>query len=406
MNNYGGVDASALVGIYIAYFAFIIILYVWSALALSKVFTKLGEQGFKAWVPILNNVTFLQLGGQNPIFVLFLFLPFVSIVGLIFMIIAANNINKRFGFGTGMTVLAVLASPVWASILGFGSAVPIGGVPRAAAPASFAPQAAAPAAPATPAAWSAGLPPAPPAPAAPSAPAAAVPPPPPPPVAPVAPVAVVPAAPITEAPAAAIEPITETPAPPIVEAPVTAAAPAAPGNPWAPPITGVPGLDISTPAAPVVVPPVSEPIAAPVVNSVDTSAQVAELQPTVEDEEPDFDKTVVAPRKKKETWTIVPEGGSPISLTKSAVLLGRNPSSTAPDTQLVSVPDPSKTVSKTHARLTVTDGVWTIVDLNSTNGVYLLSEDGDETEVDAGVPTVVGDSFRLGDLTVRISKGN
>jgi hypothetical protein len=156
------------------------------------------------------------------------------------------------------------------------------------------------------------------------------------------------------------------------------------------------------------VPPLVEPIPTPitnsVVNSVNTSAQVAELQPSVEDENPDFDKTVVAPRKKKETWSITPEGGVPIKLTASAALLGRNPSSTAADTQLISVPDPSKTVSKTHARLTLADGVWTIVDLNSTNGVYLLSPSNDETEVEAGVPTTIGDSFRLGDLTIRISK--
>ena len=180
--------------------------------------------------------------------------------------------------------------------------------------------------------------------------------------------------------------------------------PVASANPWAPPITGVPGLDVTPPVAPVVVPPIVDPIPTPVVNSVNTSAQVAELQTSIEDENPDFDKTVVAPRKKKEAWTILPEGGAPISLTKSAALLGRNPSSTAADTQLISVPDPSKTVSKTHARLTLADGVWTIVDLNSTNGVYLLNEAGDETEVEAGVPTTIGDSFRLGDLTIRISK--
>ena len=182
------------------------------------------------------------------------------------------------------------------------------------------------------------------------------------------------------------------------------AAPSTPvtnANPWAPPITGVPGLEVTPP---VVVPPVADPLPTPVTNSVNTSAQVAELQPSIEEENPDFDKTVVAPRKKKESWTITPEGSTPIALTASAALLGRNPSSTAADTQLISVPDPSKTVSKTHARLTLADGVWTIVDLNSTNGVYLLSAAGEESEVEAGVPTTIGESFRLGDLTIRISK--
>jgi len=394
MNSYGSVDPGALAALSVAYFAFFVIFYVWMALALSKVFTKLGEQGFKAWVPILNNITIFQLGSVNPLWILVFLVPFVNIVGVVMMIIAINNINKRFGKGAGMTVLAIFFSPIWASILGFGSAVPIGGAPRAAvAPqAAFTPPAAA--ASAAPAAWSA-VPAAPPAPPAPAA-------------APFAP----PAAPVPPAPPQAVSAPPAPPAapevPPIVVTDPPAAPAAAASNPWAPPISGVPGLDLNKPAAEVVVPPLVEPIPSPVsnsvVNSVNTSAQVAELQPTAEDENPDFDKTVVAPRKKKESWTIVPEGGAPITLTKAAALLGRNPSSTAADTQLVSVPDPSKTVSKTHARLTLADGVWTIVDLNSTNGVYLLSAAGDETEVEAGVPTTVGSSFRLGDLTIQISK--
>ena len=41
----------------------IVALYVWTALALSAVFRKSGEQAWKAWVPILNQVVLLQLGG-------------------------------------------------------------------------------------------------------------------------------------------------------------------------------------------------------------------------------------------------------------------------------------------------------------------------------------------------------
>lgn len=363
MNNYNSVDTSTLIGISVAYLAFFIIFYVWMALALSKVFTKLGEQGFKGWVPIVNTITIFRLGGVNPLWILIFLAGPAAVVGSVMMIIAINNINKRFGLGVGMTVLAVFLAPVWASILGFGSAVPIGGVPRPAVetpPAPFG----APAPAVAPAAWS----PAPPAP----------------------PAVIVPPAP----PAVIVPPVVSAP-------PAAVSTPVASANPWAPPITGVPGLDLSKPA---VVPPLVETLAALVTNSVNTSAQVAELQATVEDENPDFDKTVVVPRKKKETWVIVPEGGVPITLTKSAALLGRNPSSTAADTQLVSVPDPVKTVSKTHARLTLVDGVWTIVDLNSTNGVYLLSDGNDETEVEAGVPTPIGEAFRLGDLTIRISK--
>ena len=45
MSYYSSYDASALIGVYLAAFAFGIIFYVWFALALSKVFTKLGAEG-------------------------------------------------------------------------------------------------------------------------------------------------------------------------------------------------------------------------------------------------------------------------------------------------------------------------------------------------------------------------
>ena len=80
--NYGSVDSGALAGLGVAYFAFIVIIYVWMALALSKVFTKLGEQGYKAWVPILNNITIFQLGSVNPLWILVFLVPFVNIVGV------------------------------------------------------------------------------------------------------------------------------------------------------------------------------------------------------------------------------------------------------------------------------------------------------------------------------------
>ncbi len=363
--NYGSVDPTALAGIGVALFAFFVIFYVWVALALASVFTKLGEQGYKAWVPVLNGITLFRLGGVNPLWMLTFLVPVVNVAGAVQMIVAIIAINKRFGTGVGMTVLAIFFSPIWASILGFGSAVPIGGVPRSAAAAqpAFSP-AAALAVPPAPARWS--------------------------------------PAPVASAPPAAEAPVISVQS-------VAPATPVAQSKTWAPPITTVPGFDSSARVAPAVVPLIAEPLASPATNSVvtsaNTSAHAPELQPSVEDENPDFDKTVVAPRAKKEIWTLLPEGGAPITVTKSAALLGRNPSSTAAETQLIAVPDPSKTVSRTHARLRLADGAWTIVDLNSTNGVYLLSEAGDETEVEAGVPTPIGSSFRLGDLTIQISRG-
>jgi hypothetical protein len=97
-------------------------LYAWMALALSAVFRKSGIEPWKAWVPILNVVVLLQLAGLSPWLVLLAFIPIVNIAFLVVFAIALYRVGAAFGFGVGMAVLGVLLFPVWASIVGWGSA--------------------------------------------------------------------------------------------------------------------------------------------------------------------------------------------------------------------------------------------------------------------------------------------
>jgi hypothetical protein len=93
--------------------------YVWMALALAAVFRKSGAEPWKAWVPVLNYVVLLQLAGLSPWLLLFGLLPF----GLLVVLgVAAYRISVAFGYGAGLTVLAVVLLPAWASVIGFGSA--------------------------------------------------------------------------------------------------------------------------------------------------------------------------------------------------------------------------------------------------------------------------------------------
>ena len=97
-------------------------LYVWIALALSAVFRKSGEEPWKAWVPVLNLVVLLQLGGLSGWLLLLGLVPFLGIVAVwVLVIIACHRIGAAFGYGPGMTVLAALLLPVWATVIGFGS---------------------------------------------------------------------------------------------------------------------------------------------------------------------------------------------------------------------------------------------------------------------------------------------
>ncbi|MFE5407352.1 DUF5684 domain-containing protein [Microbacterium sp. NPDC056569] len=97
-------------------------LYVWTALALSAVFRKSGVEAWKAWVPILNTIVVLQLAGLSPWLVILAFIPFVNLAFLVVWAIALFRVSVAFGFGAGMTVLGFLLFPVWASIVGWGSA--------------------------------------------------------------------------------------------------------------------------------------------------------------------------------------------------------------------------------------------------------------------------------------------
>jgi len=237
--------------------------YVWIALALSAVFRKSGVESWKAWVPILNSVVLLQLAGLSGWWLLVAFVPVLgAIVLVVVFVFVVYRLSVAFGFGVGMTVLGVLVFPVWASVIGWGSARWVGrevdaasrraaeaaaGLPPLPAfptPASRAGATAAVPAPAADPAVSGFAPPpayTPPAPAAP-APAAAAP----------APASAAPAAPETM-PA----PVVPAPAAPAPAAPATAASPAPavsaapvvvpPPGGWTPP--PLPGRPVSAAAA-------------------------------------------------------------------------------------------------------------------------------------------------------------
>ncbi len=123
-------DSTALALSMIGVVAFIA-LYVWVALALAAVFRKSGEEGWKAWVPILNAVVLLRLGGLSGWLLLLALIPFLGVLAVwVIVIIACHRVGAAFGSGPGMTVLAALLLPVWATIIGFGSSRWVGADPR------------------------------------------------------------------------------------------------------------------------------------------------------------------------------------------------------------------------------------------------------------------------------------
>jgi hypothetical protein len=434
-------------------------LYVLVSLALSKVFKKLGEEGWKAWVPVLNTVVIFRLGGQSALWTIALFIPLVSFVGLVFFYIAIHNINRRMGKGAGFTVLAIFLYVIWVCILGFSSAAPepeeepapetpphyaafsalaptlgaqqplIGAPPVAGAPGapvSSAPKAGGPPPPfAAPAAPPFGAPPVaatvPPAPAANSMWSA----PPPPPVWAPAPAAnsgrtAPPPAPAAAPASSDGRPQWSPPANDLAsgQRPAAAAAserievpagvsgrievPAAPMPPAAPAAAVAPA-PASAPAAAPSVAPVVAPTPAPTPEAAAAPAPVSAPEASIFSDDLEDESTVISGRRFS-PWVLETDGSDRVAIDRPVVILGRNPAEDPkfPDAQLVSVRDARKTVSKSHARIEFAAGAWTVTDLGSTNGVVLITPTGEETEITSGSKVPLTDEFLLGELPTRL----
>lgn len=447
----GSSDVAGAVGFWVITAIFLVIgYYVFVAIALGKIFVKLGEQGWKAWIPFINTITMYELGGYTALWVIALFFPVVDFVALVILILAINNMNKRLGYGGGFTFLALFFYPIWAGVVGFGrhgdggvilakakvksDSISTGSYPILASQETRSPETMAPV-PAVPAKESrvevmdAGhsqtgewepL-------ASPTS--------------------------VETQPAPGNEGRRMVPPPPNVTGPVSPVPPPPPvasqaiveeSNPWAPTgeVRGVP--PVPPPPAPATQPVVdiespsvepSEP--SPVVSdnpaegapnewvpnlpddssvgdvapAEDESSVAEEIAPTViavpvtmaaaEDDDEEIDATVLSSRRKPK-WKISIDGSDPIILEKTTIVIGRNPTSTVENVQLVSLKDSTKTVSKTHARLVLEKETWTIWDLKSTNGVFLLTESGQEQELPAGGSAPLTEKFILGELPVRL----
>lgn len=462
MTNPSAFDPTPLIVVWVLFLLIGLGLYAWYAFMLSKVFTRLGTDGWKAWVPLYNEAEIFRLGGVPAWSVVFYLLPVVQFYALYLKAVAASRLGAHFGQGTGATVLAILLPPVWATILAGGSRaadpalqeriapsvaersgyafavspdqpqVPPPPAPQPPAPQPQTPPPAAPLPPAggvpfVPVAAPAVTPPpapvpprlsvppiAPPAPVAPPAPPAAAPAPlaPPAPMTPPAPPApAATSAALAAAPPPAAPPAPIAPAPAPAEPAPAAVLPPPPGAPAAPtPIVPPPGLLITPPP---VVPaekptppmpaqpwaPLDRPTAPPPAAEESASAAPV-LDPDAEGDE--LDRTVVVDRRPTPSWTLVVDDGPTLRLTGSRVVLGRRPAGAGDGAQELAVPDATRTLSKVHARLDLVDGAWTVTDLNATNGVIVIDADGSENLLDPGASAPVLDRFVLGKVGMRL----
>jgi hypothetical protein len=87
--------------------------------AIWKVFTKAGQPGWAAIVPIYNMVILCKIAGRPLWWMLLFFIPIVSLVPAV---VINLDLAKRFGMSSGFGVGLILLPFVFLPILGFGSA--------------------------------------------------------------------------------------------------------------------------------------------------------------------------------------------------------------------------------------------------------------------------------------------
>ena len=82
-----------------------------------KVFTKAGQPGWAALIPIYNGIVMLQIAGKPVWWILLYFIPFVNIV---VACIVMHNISKNFGHGIGFTLGLIFFGGIFIPILAWG----------------------------------------------------------------------------------------------------------------------------------------------------------------------------------------------------------------------------------------------------------------------------------------------
>ena len=164
----------------------------------------------------------------------------------------------------------------------------------------------------------------------------------------------------------------------------------------------------TVPGAPAVLP---EPAGdrEPVILQESAVAPAPPASPSVAPSALDDATKVSASRQAAPTWRIVlPDGAAPVTIG-GALFLGRKPVATPdrPGALELSIADPAKTVSKTHALLELDAGVLWVHDLNSTNGVFLAAPGAEAVEVQPGtrVPVPPGSDIELGEFVIQVEHG-
>ena len=115
-------------------FLWVVVFYAISVIPYWVIFTKAGQPGWPALIPIYSTYVLLKVVGRPGWWLLLFLIPIINIV---FLIIMLNDLSKSFGHGVGFTLGLLFLSLIFFYILAFGSSTyrgPTGAVGGMAAP--------------------------------------------------------------------------------------------------------------------------------------------------------------------------------------------------------------------------------------------------------------------------------
>lgn len=114
----GGGNAGGMIGLGIFLILYLAVIVIVLA-GFWKMFTKAGQPGWAAIVPIYNAYIMCKIAGRPGWWVVLLLIPYIN---FIFWIIVMLDLAKSFGKSIGFAVGMILLSFIFIPILGFGDA--------------------------------------------------------------------------------------------------------------------------------------------------------------------------------------------------------------------------------------------------------------------------------------------
>lgn len=97
----------------ILWLAFVVVMYAIVSILLGRIFKKAGQPQWKAWVPVYNQWTMLQLGGKPGWWALVMLIPIVQIVGIVMLYISMYNIGLKLQKSGVFVLWAIFFPLVW-----------------------------------------------------------------------------------------------------------------------------------------------------------------------------------------------------------------------------------------------------------------------------------------------------